>query len=57
MVITHEVFDAAMGLRERGALVFGVSDKLDEASVPSQQQASDGMKPLHRLRTLVVGAE
>jgi hypothetical protein len=55
IVITEEVQEAAIALRERGALIFGVSDKPDEASVPSQAQARTGMKALHRLETLVVG--
>ncbi len=43
--------------RERGALIFGVSDKPDEASLPSEEQASAGLRPLHRLVTLAVAAE
>ena len=56
IVITQEVREAALMLRERGALVFGLSDKPDEASLPSEAQVREGMKPLHRLDTLVVGA-
>ena len=55
IVITEEVQEAAAALRARGALIFGVSDKPDEASVPSQAQARAGMKALHRLETLAVG--
>jgi hypothetical protein len=55
IVITQEVREAARTLRERGALIFGLSDKPDEASVPSAAQAQAGMKPLHHLETLVVG--
>ena len=54
IVITQEVIDAAAVLRERGALLFGVSDKPDEASVPSPEQEKEGMKPLHQLETLAV---
>jgi len=57
IVITQEVIDAAAVLRERGALLFGVSDKPDEASVPSREQEKEGMKPLHRLETLAVGED
>jgi hypothetical protein len=57
IVITQEVIDAAAVLRERGALLFGVSDKPDEASVPSLEQEEAGMKPLHRLETLAVGED
>jgi hypothetical protein len=55
IVITEEVRSAARALRERGCLLFGVSDKPDEASLPSEEQATEGFKPLHRLETLAVG--
>jgi hypothetical protein len=55
IVITEEVRQAAATLRERGALTFGVSDKPDEASLPSETQAQAGMRALHHLMTLVVG--
>lgn len=55
IVITQEVREAATALRERGALIFGVSDKPDEASVPNEMQAEAGMQPLHRLGTQAVG--
>jgi hypothetical protein len=55
IVITQEVRAVALALRERGALIFGVSDKPDEASLPRSTQT--GMKPLHHLRTLAVGQE
>jgi hypothetical protein len=55
ILITAEVQDFAAVLRKRGALVFGLSDKPDEASLPTEQQAKQGMKPLHRLQTLVLG--
>jgi hypothetical protein len=55
IVITEEVRSAALWLQERGCLLFGVSDKPDEASVPSPEQAREGQKPLHRLETLAVG--
>ena len=55
IVITQEVRDLARVLKGRGCLLFGVSDKPDEASAPSAEQAKRGMKPLHRLETLVVG--
>jgi hypothetical protein len=55
IVITEEVRAAALVLRERGCLLFAVSDKPDEASVPSPEQAQQGKKPLHRLETLAVG--
>jgi len=55
IVITEEVRGVARELRQRGALLFGVSDKPDEASVPNETQARAGMKPLHHLETLAVG--
>jgi len=55
IVITEEVREIASALRERGTLLFGVSDKPDKASVPSEAQAQRGMKPLHQLETLAVG--
>ncbi len=55
IVITEEVRSVALALKERGCLLFGVSDKPDEASLPSEEQALEGLKPLHRLDTLAVG--
>ncbi len=55
IVITQEVREAAAALRARGALLFGVSDKPDEASLPNPAQVAQGYKPLHRLQTLAVG--
>jgi hypothetical protein len=55
IVITQEVREAAATLRQRGALVFGVSDKPDEASWPNEAQAEKGLKPLHRTTTLSLG--
>jgi hypothetical protein len=55
IAITQEVRDAALALLARGALLFGLSDKPDEASVPSAAQAQAGMVPLHHLETLAVG--
>jgi hypothetical protein len=55
ITVTQEVREVALALRERGALLFGVSDKPDEASLPTEEQAQAGMQPLHRLETLAVG--
>jgi hypothetical protein len=57
IAITQEVRAAAMALRERGALVFAISDKPAEASLPNERQAAAGMRPLHHLETLAVGEE
>jgi hypothetical protein len=42
-------------LRARGVLVFGISDKPDEASIPRPEQAGEGAKLLHHIETVVVG--
>ena len=55
IVITQEVRQIAQSWAERGALLFGLSDKPDEASIPSQEQAARGCLPIHRLETHAVG--
>jgi len=55
IVITQEVQDRASDWLFRGALIFGLSDKPDEASVPSTEQASHGYLPIHKVETHVVG--
>jgi len=55
IVITEEVRQAAATLGQCGAVVLGVSDKPDEASLPNASQAAAGMRPLHRLETLAIG--
>ena len=57
ILVTEEVRQAAGDLGARGALVFGLSDKPDEASLPSPEQAQRGMQPLHRLKTLCAGED
>jgi hypothetical protein len=56
IVITQEVWQTVATFMVRGALVFGVSDKPDEASLPDAQQAAQGRQPLHHLRTVAVGS-
>ncbi len=56
ITITQEVRQAALSWRERGALLFGLSDKPDEASIPDDEMASQGYKPIHRVETHVIGA-
>jgi hypothetical protein len=53
--ITQEVRAIALAWRERGALLFGLSDKPDEASIPSDELASQGFCPIHRAETHAVG--
>ena len=55
ITITQEVRDAALAWRDQGALLFGLSDKPDEASIPTAKQASEGCKPLHQIETDAVG--
>jgi hypothetical protein len=56
ITITQEVRLAALGWRERGALLFGLSDKPDEASLPDYELASQGYRPIHRVEANVIGA-
>jgi len=55
IMITQEVRDLAADWLLRGALLFGLSDKPDEASVPSAELASQGYLPIHKVETHVVG--
>jgi hypothetical protein len=55
IVITQEVRQLALDWRRRGALVFGLSDKPDEASIPTPRLAAEGRLPIHRTPTHVVG--
>jgi hypothetical protein len=55
LVITAEVWQVAQSWRERGALLFGLSDKPDEAALPAPEEAARGVAPLHRLPTHIVG--
>ena len=55
LTITAEVWNLARRWRDRGALVFGLSDKPDEASTPSPELAAEGYLPLHRTEAFVVG--
>ncbi|MGD8903182.1 MAG: hypothetical protein PVH95_01565 [Anaerolineae bacterium] len=55
IVITQEVRQIAQSWAGQGALLFGLSDKPDEASIPSQEQAARGCLPIHRLETHAVG--
>jgi hypothetical protein len=55
IVITQEVRAMALEWAQRGALLFGLSDKPDEASVPSPELFDQGYQPIHRTPTHVVG--
>jgi hypothetical protein len=56
IVITQEVREIALRWRERGVLLFGLSDKPDEASVPTDALADEGYEAIHRTQTHAVGA-
>jgi hypothetical protein len=55
IVITQEVRQAALEWKKSGALLFGLSDKPDEASLPTPELAVQGFQPLHRTSTHLVG--
>lgn len=55
IVLTHEVRALALDWKQQGALLFGLSDKPDEASVPTVELAEKGYQPLHRTMTHVMG--
>ncbi len=56
ILLTREVRDFAQTARQHGALVFALSDKPDEASLPNPHLAAQGALPLHRQRTHILGA-
>jgi hypothetical protein len=55
LVLTHEVWEVAQVWRQRGGLLFGLSDKPDEAAIPTEEDAARGLPPLHRKLTHLVG--
>jgi len=56
IVITREVSELIDHWRDRGAIVIGISDKPDEAALPTPSSAADGLPPLHEAPTHRVGA-
>ncbi len=56
ILITQEVRALALEWEKRGALLFGLSDKPDEAAVPLPELAKQGYQPIHRMVTHVVGS-
>ena len=57
ILITQEVREAALAWREEGALLFGLSDKPDEASMPTVELALQGYLPIHSVKTHAVGSD
>jgi len=55
IVITQEVREIALHWRRQGALLFGLSDKPDEASFPTDDLVAQGYQPIHRTETHAVG--
>jgi hypothetical protein len=56
IVLTSEVYQIALQWQSAGALLFGISDKPDEASMPSAEQAAAGLRPIHQTETHILGA-
>ncbi|NLV73837.1 MAG: hypothetical protein GXY52_04015 [Chloroflexi bacterium] len=55
IVITAEVFHLAQQAAAQGALVMGISDKPDEASLPTPEAAAAGAQAIHRTPMKVFG--
>jgi hypothetical protein len=55
IVITQEVRAIALKWKKQGALMFGLSDKPDEASIPTEELAAQGYKPIHQVETHIIG--
>ena len=53
--VTREVMEAVIWLRGRGCLLMALSDKPDEATMPTPEAVAEGYLPLHRVATHVVG--
>ena len=49
IVITGEFVELAQDMIARGVLTFGISDKPDEASIPTSDLADQGYRPLHQV--------
>ena len=57
IVITEEIRRLANRWKEQGALLFGLSDKPDEATLPSQELSAQGYLPVHRVATHGIGED
>ena len=53
--ITQEVREMALWLKARGCLLLTMSDKPDEATLPTPELVAQGYLPLHRTPTTAVG--
>lgn len=57
IVITAEIRDLALRWQEQGAILFGLSDKPDEAVLPTAAMREKGYLPIHQTLTHVIGEE
>jgi hypothetical protein len=55
IVITQEVREIVLSWREKGALLFGLSDKPDEASIPADFLKAKGYRAIHHVDTHAIG--
>jgi hypothetical protein len=55
IVVTQDVREMALAWRTQGALLIGLSDKPDEASIPPDESAVRGYQPIHRAETHAAG--
>jgi hypothetical protein len=55
IVITQEVRQLALKWKKQGALLFGLSDKPDEASIPNPDLGKEGFKPIHQVDMHIIG--
>lgn len=53
--ITEEVWRAAKAWKAQGCIIFGLSDKPDEACFPPPDSADTGCLPIHDMRTHIIG--
>jgi hypothetical protein len=53
--LTQEVIEVGRWFLARGCLVAALSDKPDEATMPTPEATAQGHLPLHRTSTHVVG--
>ena len=55
ILLTAEIREQALKWGRQGALVFALSDKPDEASIPTAELAAGGYQPIHRTETHAAG--
>ena len=55
IVLTQEVRQRALEWHGQGGLLFGLSDKPDEASIPSSSLAQEGYRAIHQTETHIIG--